>query len=961
MNRPLLASYRLQFNAHFTLACATGILPYLAALGVTHIYASPLLRARAGSSHGYDIVNHNSLNPEIGSEADLQRFVDQLHERGMGLIVDIVPNHMGVGGDDNAWWLDVLEHGEASPHAQTFDIDWHPVNRVLRNRILLPFLADHYGEILDRGDLRLCFERTDESASFSARYGPHRFPIDPRTWPQILSPVRKLLLGTAGARGIAELTSVIDHCQAIPRRTEVSREKRALRTVASDACKLRLGRLWRRHPPVRDALQQVIEALNGQPGDRGSFNGLHHLLQAQSYRLAYWRVATDEINYRRFFDINDLAGIRMERRPVFEATHRLIGQWIAGDLVDGLRLDHVDGLHDPRGYCRQLQDLARRLRPREDSPTRRFPVWVEKILVRDEVIPADWPVAGTTGYEAGKLINDLFVYPGALGLFDRFYRSLTGEQENFDQVLYRSKKDVIQATLSGEMSVLANLLYRIAQQDRHSRDFTYESLRQALTEIVACLPVYRTYIRPDRIDDSDKSYLSRAVARAKFLNRRTETLAFDYILQLLTGISPPDGQPRERPQSMAFVQRFQQFTAPVMAKGMEDTAFYRYHRLVSLNEIGADPRVFGTSLQHFHSCNEQRSANRPDNLLCTSTHDSKRGEDVRARLNVLTEIPGEWQQKVLLWRRINRNLRGRVDAAAAPSRNDEYLIYQTLLGSWPVQPLDAGAQGAYCQRIKAYLRKAVREAKTSSSWINPAPLYEEAVERFIEGLLGTGGPNPFLDDFVPWQRRVARFGLLNSLGQTLIRLTLPGVPDCYQGTEFWTFDLVDPDNRHPVDFDRRRAALAKLQQRELSEGAAALARDLLEQLEDGRAKLFLIWQSLRLRQARPDLFRRGDYQPLMAQGPRADHLCAYGRKLRDQCCLVVVPRWLARLTGFNGHWPLAGIWGDSRLAAPAQWGHHPYRNVLTNRLIQPRDSAEGALFAVADLLADFPVALLVRE
>lgn len=961
MNRPLLATYRLQFNAHFTLAAATAILPYLAALGVTHIYASPLLRARAGSAHGYDIVDHNSLNPEIGGEADWQRFVDQLHERGMGLIVDIVPNHMGVGGDDNAWWLDVLENGEASPHARTFDIDWHPVNRVLRNRILLPFLADHYGAILDRGELRLCLEQWETSASFSIRYGPHRFPIDPRTYPQILSQARKVLLTTPAARGLAELNSVIDHCQAIPRRTEVSRDKRARRSAAVGDCKQRLGRLFRRHRHIRDTVRQVIAILNGRPGDRGSFNALHHLLQAQSYRLAYWRVATDEINYRRFFDINDLAGIRMERQPVFEATHRLIGRWIAGDLVDGLRLDHVDGLHDPQGYCRQLQDLAGRLRPRAAGNAGGFPVWVEKILVRDEAIPTDWPVAGSTGYEVGKLINDLFVYPGALGLFDRFYRSLTGEQENFDRVLYHSKKHIIQATLSGEMSVLANLLYRIAQQDRHSRDFTYESLRQALTEIVACFPVYRTYIRPDRIDDPDRAYASRAVARAKFLNRRAETQAFDFILQLLTGMAPPEGRLRGRSLNMEFVQRFQQFTAPVMAKGMEDTAFYRYHRLLSLNEIGSDPRVFGTSLQHFHSGNEQRLTQRPDNLICTSTHDSKRGEDVRSRINVLTEIPGEWQHKVLGWRRMNRKLRTRVDGAGAPSRNDEYLIYQTLLGSWPLGPMATEAQAAYCRRIKAYLRKAVREAKSSSAWINPNHGYEEAVDHFVEGLLQSSSPNPFLDDFIPWQRRVSRFGLLNSLGQTLIRLTVPGVPDSYQGTEFWTFDLVDPDNRHAVDFELRQAALENLQQREASEGASRLARDLLEHLADGQAKLFLIGHTLRLRRARPDLFRRGDYLPLMAQGPKAEHLCAYGRKREDQCCLVVVPRWLARLTGFNGDWPLAGTWNDSRLAAPSQWGHRAYRNIFTNRLVQPRDSAEGALFAVADLLTDFPVALLIRE
>ncbi len=958
MSPPLRATYRLQFNAGFPLAKATAIVPYLAELGVSHVYASPLLKARAGSAHGYDIVDHNALNPEIGDEADFVRFVETLRRHGMGLIVDIVPNHMGVGGDDNHWWLDVLEHGEASTHAQAFDIDWHPVNRVLRNRVLLPFLGDHYGTVLEGGELHLALSFRDDMGAFDVSYGPHRFPIDPRTYPMILAEVR-LILGTAAPDPACErLDAIIAGCLALPRRTETTVARKWRRQQESVVYKRMLARLCQDYPMIQKAIGDRLSVLNGEKGRPDSFDGLHRLLQAQAYRLAYWRVATDEINYRRFFDINDLAGVRVEAPAIFEATHGLIRRWVTEGQVDGLRLDHIDGLSDPLDYCRRLQALCRTHRPASQDP---FPLWVEKVLEPGELLPTDWPVAGTTGYEAGRLINDLFIRRDAADRMDRSYRRFCGEERSFSTLLYHSRKHVIEATLSGEMSVLANLLYGIAQQDRHSRDFTYRALRSALTEIIACLPVYRTYIREGDITAADRHHLERATQRARTANRRSDPQIFDFIVGIL--LREPETVPGgNHPTSrIRFIRRFQQFTAPVMAKGKEDTAFYNYHRLVSLNEIGSDPGTFGISLGSFHEPNSRRRDCWPQSLVTTATHDSKRGEDVRARLNVLSEVPEQWQQRVRRWRGLNQHLRGRVAGAPAPSAADEYLLYQTLFGSWPLQAPDPEGHQAYLERILAYMNKAVREAKTHSAWINPDPDYEGALDRFVRGVLEPTGSNGFLKDFIPWQQRLVRFGLLNGLSQTLLRLTIPGVPDTYQGNEFWTMDLVDPDNRHPVDFTARQEALEALRQQYENPGPEALAIALRDNLEDGRIKLYLIWRILTLRRETPELFHHGDYQPLPARGAREDHVCSFARNLGQRQCIVVAPRWFASLNEAGGTVCRETDWRDTRLIAPGPWSSRRYRDIFTGRTLQALDSPDGALIPLATAMPDFPVALLIPE
>jgi len=955
-----VATYRLQFNRDFTFADACRIVPYLHRLGITHIYASPFLKARAGSPHGYDIVDHNTLNPEIGDTAAFNDYISALQQHGMGQLLDIVPNHMGVGGDDNGWWLDVLENGEASRYAAYFDIDWHPVNPALHNRVLLPFLGDHYGKILERGELKPLF--VPGQGSFGVRYHEHLFPLDPRTYPRLLEHVRDALAQQTGAgrEAAGPLSALVADCKAIPRRTALSAPRRAQRHERGAACKRRLAELCREYPEVSTGIDHIVARFGGTPGEPASFDPLHRLLEAQAYRLAYWRVASDEINYRRFFDINELAGIRMDNNAVFDATHRRVEQLLADGQVHGLRIDHPDGLSDPCDYCRRLQHLS----PVADTPdhgTTRY-LLLEKILASHEHLPADWPVAGTTGYECAHLLNGLFVNPGAERRLGRLYTLFTGLTADFDQVLYECRKLIIHTSLSSELSVLANLASAIAGSDRHTRDFTYHRLREALAELVAGFPVYRTYITRRGDSQQDRRYMQWAIEQAKQRSPAVDVEVFDFLQGLL---EPPR---RGRHISLVqrrheqFVLRFQQYTAPVMAKGMEDTAGYVYNRLVSLNDVGFDPRSFGISVSAFHHENRRRLADWPHSMITTSTHDSKRGEDVRARINVLSEVPREWQQHLLRWRRVNHRKKRLVGGLRAPSRNDEYLLYQTLVGSWPLASLDTAGLDAFRERIEAYMLKAIREAKRHTSWINPDRDYEKAMCHFVRALLDDPERNPFLADFLPFQQRIAVFGLLNSLSQLLLKLTVPGVPDIYQGNELWAFNLVDPDNRRPVDYRRRQEMLQALADASnKGSNLPALLRELRDGIVDGRAKLYLTWKVLHLRREHPGLFAEGRYLALDSEGPAADRLCTFARCFEDTEVLVVAPRWFA--LGDAGNSTAAGTgstWQDTRVRCPEPEPAADYRNILSGEQVQSRPHGDGCWLNAAELLESFPVALLLR-
>ena len=961
-----LATYRLQFSREFTFADAARLVPYLAALGISHVYCSPYFKARPGSRHGYDIIDHNAFNPEIGSAADFEQFVSVLKAHGMGQMLDLVPNHMGVLGADNGWWLDVLENGQSSAYAEYFDIEWNPVKEELRGKVLVPVLGAPYGQVLDSGQLVLVF--TADRGEFGIMYFEHRFPVDPREYPRILVRIEDRLAAHLGVQNpdLLELQSLIAAFGHLPERNAATPENIAERHRDKEIHKRRLAELCARVAPIGRHIEDSVAEINGCRGDPASFDALHELIKAQAYRLSYWRVAADDINYRRFFDINDLAALRMERQSVFDATHRLALELVADGKVEALRIDHPDGLYDPCAYFQRLQvrgscDPV----PTDDAASGCAPQSIylvgEKIVAGHERLPACWPIHGTTGYRFANLVNGLFVDAAAESRIDRTYSTFIGERLVFDEVVYLAKKLIMTMSLSSELTVLANLLSRIAQASRHTCDFTLNSLRSALLEIVACFPVYRTYITAMSVSADDRRFVDWAVALAKKKHRTEDTSIFDFVRQvLLTEIA--DGRSQSyRDAVTRFAMKFQQFTAPVMAKGMEDTGFYRYNRLVSLNEVGGDPRTFGISLAAFHRASEDRAQHWPHTMLATTTHDSKRSEDVRVRIDVISEMPAAWRLSLRHWSRVNRSKKRRLDDAPAPARNDEYLLYQTLLGVWPLGEIDTDGLAVLRERLQRYMLKAAREAKVHTSWVNPNPEYEEALSDFVAALLSAPEKNLFLADFIPAQQRVARIGLFNSLSQALIKLTSPGVPDIYQGNESWEFSLVDPDNRHTVDFARLQTMLHGLETPAASDDGtlAQQARQLVRSMEDGRIKLYLTSRALRLRRDDPCLFQTGAYLPLLAQGPQSDCVCAYARCLDQRIVIVVVPRLILRLAADETSGPLdASAWGETCIPMPTFCKGLDLVDVFTGVRHSARQREENGCLRLADLLRNFPVALL---
>ena len=955
-----LATYRLQLNRDFTFNQATEVVPYLSELGITHCYISPCLKARPGSLHGYDIVDHNSLNPEIGTPEEFDRFVMTLHEHGMGLIMDIVPNHMGVMGADNAWWLDVLESGQASVYAGFFDIDWNPVKDELQGKVLVPALHDHYGAVLESGELKLVFH--PERGEFDVVYRPHRFPVDPKEYFQILQRASDILADKLGAQSVdlLEFQSLMTAFRNLPGRDEVSNDRIAERNRDKEINKRRLAELCRRSPEISAHISRIVESINGNPNDPASFDSLHELIKTQTFRLANWRVASDDINYRRFFDTNDLAGLCMEKESVFEATHRFVFQLVSEGKVDGLRVDHPDGLYDPAQYFERLKQrvaLATRTSGRDEGGL--HCIVIEKILTGSEQLPAEWPVCGTTGYDFANLVNGLFVNPATAKPLERVYQNFIGEKIDVEQLAYDCRKLIIRVALASELNMLANQLSRIALSKRRTCDFTLNSLRDALTEVVAGFPVYRTYISSSGVSERDKAYIRSAIASAIWRSSAADTSIFDFVGEvLLTRITK--GQDAAYCNAVtAFVMKFQQFTSPVMAKGLEDTAFYRYNRLISLNEVGSDLHRYGTTTGNFHLANRERLCDWPDTMLASSTHDSKRSEDIRARIAVISEIPAVWRLRVSNWRRFNRIHKRVVGDRSAPSRDVEYLLYQTLVGAWPLTPLSDSEWKIFSERIESYMLKAIREAKQRTSWINRNAEYEEAVSLFVRALLNRRANNRFLNDFEPFQRRVARIGLWNSLSQTLLKLTCPGVPDIYQGNELWDFSLVDPDNRRPVNYEHRRQMLANIRALS-SQPDERSVNSLLETPEDGRLKLQLIRSTLCSRQREPELFRRGEYVPLEVHGAKSDHVVAFARLSETASAIVIVPRLIAGLLNDVDSPPIGcKIWEDTRILLPSDSSWSGHRNVFTGEMAD-FNKAEGHLeIDVSRALDKFPVAFLL--
>jgi (1->4)-alpha-D-glucan 1-alpha-D-glucosylmutase len=987
-----VSTYRVQLNRAFTFRDARDIVPYLNELGITDLYTSPFFRARKGSLHGYDLVDPHMLNPEIGTWKEYTALVEELKKYGMGQVLDIVPNHMCIEGGENPWWTDVLENGQSSRYAQFFDIDWHPVKKELDNKVLLPVLGDQYGRVLEDKELELRFQE----GAFWLHYFDHRFPILPETYDAILGHRIEELeshLSTTHPCYI-EILSIITAVRHLPRYTEPDPERVAERHREKEVIKKRLQALYVECREVASFIDENVRLFNGSPGEAASFNLLDNLLSWQAYRLAFWRVATDEINYRRFFDINSLAAIRVEDPLVFDELHKLVFALIRRGALTGLRVDHPDGLYDPSAYFNRLQracfaqsmmafaeGIKMELPPEFDwgsmkeqieeryfqlleanPDSKPFYIVGEKILTKSERMPEEWPIFSTTGYVFLNSLNGIFIEGGHTKQFDRLYSKFTRITTGFQDTAYEKKKLVMQVAMAGEINTLSSFLDRLSEKDRLTRDFTLNSMKHALIEIIACFPVYRTYINSYDVKDRDRQQVDAAVAKAKRRNSAFSGPIFDFIDDVLLLKFPDHFNDTDKKEWLDFVMRFQQITGPVMAKGLEDTAFYVHNRLASLNEVGGNPEKFGTSLETLHGQNIERSKFWPHALIASSTHDTKRSEDTRARINVLSEIPMEWADRLTRWARLNKRKKVTVNMKSVPDRNEEYLLYQTLLGAWPIGMVSDEAHTQFAGRIKEYTLKALKEAKIHTSWIDPDPTYEEAATIFIDTILSRRPDNEFLQDFVPFQKMVSDYGLYNSLSQTLVKITSPGVPDFYQGTETWQFALVDPDNRRPVDFaalTRMRADLGSL---EKESDPITLARELTVTKEDGRIKLFVTSRALAFRKARREIFEKGEYLPVELDGEKSRSMCAFARRFLGEIAITVVPRFFTKLIAHGTDLPFGSeVWKDTALLIPFAGSNRRYVNQFTGEVLTTPSHGGAVSFPVGDVLANFPVALLTSE
>lgn len=866
------ATYRLQLTREFGFDAAAQLVPYLKRLGISHLYTSPFLKARSGSQHGYDIVDHAQLNPEFGGEEAFARLSRALSDADIGLILDFVPNHMGIGRADNEWWLDVLEWGPKSPHADSFDIDWETLPYKPEGGVLLPILGKPYGHVLEDGEIKLAFDAGE--GSFSAWYYEHRLPIRPNRYGDIL----RTVVAAGGAEDESAGQALLDLAARHPDPREPSREQAPTFKAALAAV-----------PGGAAVIERGLHAYQPKPGDPAHVSTLHRLLERQHYRLAYWRVASSEINYRRFFDVNDLAGIRPEDMGTFVAIHWRVASLIVDGQLHGLRIDHIDGLRDPAQYARRLQRLIRRLR----GSRRPFYTLIEKILGEGEALPKFPGVAGTTGYEWLNLISRVLVDARGMPKLDETAHAITRRTAPFGEVLEQSKRRVLDTLLSSEFTVLVRLLSRIAAGHWRTRDYTLDGLRAALELFIVHFPVYRTYITAEGPSDTDRKTIARTVEAARAHWFRPDVEIFNFLQDVLTlDLIGPGRQGYSKARVRRFALKVQQVTGPMMAKSLEDTTFYRYFHLLALNEVGGDPALPALSFDDFHQRMGERMRVTPHGLTATATHDTKRGEDARARILTLSELPDEWDQEVKAWAALNAGLADHSGGRRTPSHAHEYMLYQTLVGAWPLD----GSDAAFTERIQAYALKAAREGKLETSWTNPNQGYEEGLARFIERILDPVQSSEFLGRVGAFAQRIALLGALNSLAQLTLKATMPGVPDFYQGTEFWDLSLVDPDNRRPVDFTARADALRAVESNPNWQSLSA-------HWQDGRIKLALTRQLLALRHALPDVFTHGTYRPLEVTGPDRDHILAFARSTERDSVIVVVTRHLARLTEGGRRWP----------------------------------------------------------
>ncbi|MFT4114610.1 malto-oligosyltrehalose synthase [Silvibacterium sp.] len=969
--RAPLSTYRLQMHAKFNFADAEQIVPYLRELGIGDVYTSPVFEARPGSMHGYDVARHDRFNPELGGDEGFNRFADTLREAGMGYLMDIVPNHMGVG-NDSVWWQDVLENGRASEYSDYFDIDWNPLKPDMQGKLLLPILGQQYGDELEAKHLQIAIE----DGRAIVRYYDHTMPLAPRSLPLLFPPEQCEALGLPDSFRtlMLEVARIAPHNTADPghaarRREQLKELKPRLRAALTD-------------PALKPIFDKVIAEVNGTEGEPHSFDRLHEILEAQPYRLALWKVSSEEINYRRFFDVNDLVGLKMENPAVFADTHCLIRKIIATKQVTGLRIDHADGMFNPRQYLIRLQLLytaSQCLGPDAQPPlapsgieqgvreaVRGFEwntiagplyVVVEKILEPRESLPKEWPVSGTSGYDFVHFANQVFIQQKNLKKFDQLYATLLGRVPDPEEIIYRAKLQVMQNALASETYVLTNLLSQLAAANRRVRDFTDNTLEAAIRETIACFPVYRTYI-DDRgqYTQRDRAFIHHAIVRAKYRSPDIDGSAFDFLEQTLL-LHDRDGEAIDE-KELYFALKFQQLTGPVMAKGVEDTAFYAYTRFLSSNEVGSSMKSFGISIETLHASNEERLANSPHAMLGTSTHDTKRSEDVRNRLNVLSELETMWPRLVRRWHRMNAKLLRRIeDGRLAPDPNEEYLIYQTILGAWPWQMHSPEDRRAFVDRLKEYMSKALAEAKINLSWVSPNPEYIAAVHGFVEDLLlpkPGGRETSFVESLSEILPLLRLFGAVNSLSQVVLKAASPGVPDFYQGTEMWDLSLVDPDNRRPVDYELRRKALSAMKQ---AEDKAELCRELVADVADGRIKLWTVHRALETRRQVAEIFTHGEYVALQASGDAQQQVIAFLRRWKGKTVLVAVPRFTCTRMRNEAKMPLGSVWGNDALTLEGYEG----KRFVDAFIGLERTVAENGSLRLADLFDTMPVAMLVEN
>ncbi|MGI8741909.1 MAG: malto-oligosyltrehalose synthase [Bryobacteraceae bacterium] len=927
------ATYRVQLNKDFSFEHARALVPFLHRLGITDLYFSPVFQARGGSMHGYDVTDPSRLNNELGTEQEFDLLVDDLHSSGMHLLVDIVPNHMATSSE-NPWWMDVLENGPASEYAAYFDIEWGHQTPSVQDKILIPILGEPYGSALESRKLQLGLY----PAGFRIGYYATQLPVDPACYHGILSHRLSDLLGKVDASEppLREFGLLLELAERLPARSVTDWEEVEARRRDTLLVKAKLWEVYTSFPIIREFIEHNLHEYNGTEGDARSFNLLDNLIAVQPYQLTYWKVARERINYRRFFDVSDLVAIRTQDPQVFEATHALVACWLQHGKVSGLRIDHIDGLYEPLAYLSQLQTKS------SGQPGAPFYIVVEKILSGDETLPVEWPVAGTTGYDFLGVANNLFVHPAGLNALDTTYAEFIGRETQFAEVAYASKKKIIHSLFAVEIQTLALHLGLLADRYRHSRDLSPRDLTHALTEVTASLPVYRTYTREHRVSARDRIYIEDALANGRKRNPDINGITFDFLRKVLLL------QFEDDEDTLRFVMRWQQITGPIMAKGVEDTTLYLYHRLISMNEVGGSP--VPVSPERFHDFNIERHVHWTGTINASSTHDTKRSEDVRARINLLSEMADQWTRYVNRWHRWNSHKLGWYQGEAVPDPNEEYLLYQTLVGAWP---LGINGAGDFTERIKNYMVKAVREGKTHSSWLNQNHEYESLVTGFVDAILEDGGENAFLVHLRRFHERIAFYGAINSLSQTLLKMTCPGVPDFYQGTTGWDFSLVDPDNRRPVQLPAESEWARNFSAWD-NETIMEVLRHLLLNWSDGGVKSFLIFKTLRFRNENPNLFLMGEYMGLRATGLGADHSVAFARRCGDEWAIVLVPRFLTSLTALE-KMPLGRrFWKDSAIRlpddAPVTW-----RNILTG------ETVAGSLttgIQLSDALRLFPVAVL---